>query len=94
MMGFVLLLLAEKKLYLADFEHFSQNQTQLIIEIKLQLAPVKLMNISRGYYCLKKMKRNHLRLDINVTHLLSCDRLLLQQYVSRIPDDDTQLLPT
>lgn len=87
MTGFVLLLLAEKKLYLAD-------QTQLIIEIKLQLAPVKLMNISRGYYCLKKMKRNHLRLDINVTHLLSCDRLLLQQYVSRIPDDDTQLLST
>lgn len=40
------------------------------------------------------MKRNNLRLDINIAHLLSCDGLLLQQYVSSIPNDNTQLLST
>ena len=44
------------------------------------------------FFHIKAATRRYSRLDINVTHHLACDRLLLQQNVSCIPDDYTQLI--
>ena len=39
------------------------------------------------FFHIKAATRRYSRLDINVTHHLACDRLLLEQNVSCIPDD-------
>ena len=44
------------------------------------------------FFHIKAATRRYSRLDINVTHHLACDRLLLEQNVSCIPDDQTQLI--
>lgn len=74
------------------FQSSCKNSKQPEIRIHQLNFQTKMLGWS--FLIARRMKRNNLRLDINIAHLLSCDGLLLQQYVSSIPNDNTHLLST